>query len=75
MTDRVLTDRRALGADMQVSRLCLGTMMFGDQTDQAEQCEAWRDVLHGKSGCARWHVTTRHSQHPLPSASCEIHAT
>jgi aryl-alcohol dehydrogenase-like predicted oxidoreductase len=36
MTDRPLTDRKPLGPDMQVSRLCLGTMMFGDQTDEAE---------------------------------------
>lgn len=33
MTDRPLSDRVRLG-DAQVSRLCLGTMMFGDQTDQ-----------------------------------------
>jgi len=34
-----LSDRRALGAGPAVSRLCLGTMMFGDATDAGEARE------------------------------------
>jgi hypothetical protein len=33
---------RNLGkSNLQVSALCLGTMMFGDQTDQAEAAASW----------------------------------
>ncbi|MFT4792870.1 MAG: aryl-alcohol dehydrogenase-like predicted oxidoreductase [Paracoccaceae bacterium] len=36
MTNSPLSARVPLGPVMQVSRLCLGTMMFGDQTDEPE---------------------------------------
>ena len=82
MPDFTMQYRRLGASNLNVSALCLGTMMFGDQTDEAE---AGRIVASARSVVPPFEVTRSRStltgsllsaaSFAAPSRGCRITST